>query len=110
MNLIESCIGNEAFIKLCAWVGGGDYYVPSAKMTAQACILGSTIGEVAADKLMAWAGGSRIYVPFPEDVEIAARRERLIEMRNRGMTLLEISLAFEYTTRYSVKQISRLLA
>lgn len=110
VNLIEETIGTEAFKKLCAWVGGGDYYVPSVRMTAQACILGTTIGNDAADKLMEWAGGSRIYVPTSDEVGIESRREHIKELRGRGMTLAEIALSFEYRARYSVKQISRLLS
>jgi Mor family transcriptional regulator len=110
MNLIEETIGSDAFRLLREWVGGTDYYVPQKLITEQATVLSMKIGHSAAQKLMEWAGGSRIYVVSSEEHEIEKRRDDIRGMRNRGMTLNEISRIFRFEARYSVKQISRLLS
>ena len=106
MNLIESTIGKEAFCKLCAWVGGIDYYVPSDRKSNPSIILASVVGDLAADQLVAWAGGSKIYVP---SIDIDARRDEVLAMRSRGMTIREISMKYTYVARMSERQVYRLM-
>jgi hypothetical protein len=108
VNLVEEVIGTEAFRLLRDWAGGGDFYVP-LNLQSQIEALEGKIGEEPARRLMAWAGGSRIYIISSEEYEIEKRKDELRAMRNRGMTLEEISRNFRFESRYSIRQISRLL-
>lgn len=109
VNLIEECIGIEAYSKLCGWIGGIDYYVPADRQSSSALVLASVIGEPEADKLVAWAGGSRIYVSSAEYDDIERRRTDVVEMRRRGMTIREIAGKYQFLARYTERQIYRML-
>ncbi len=109
MNLIEECIGGEAYTKLCVWMGGIDYDVPSDRQSNPAIILASVIGEIEADKLVAWAGGSRIYIAAAEFDDIEKRRAEVVEMRSRGMTIREIASKYKFLARYTERQIYRMI-
>lgn len=109
VNLIEEVIGREAFERLCAWVGGGDYSIPADPDSSQAKALGAQIGAVAAEALIAWGAGGRVYVPYLYAVELGRRRAEILSLRERGATIAEIARSYRYTGRYTERQIIALL-
>lgn len=110
VNLIEAAIGRDAFELLCAWVGGGDYSIPSSVDSPQAVELGQRIGPHSAAALIRWGAGGRIYVPYLHTVELRRRRADLIALRERGHTIAEIARAYRYTGRYTERSVIALLS
>lgn len=108
-NLIERVIGRDAYIALCDWTGGINLYVPSSIDTASGQHLAEEIGQEAAEKLIQWAGGSSIAVPSRRCHEIKRRKRDVQAMRRRGLTVQEISRFYRYESRYTERQIYRLL-
>jgi len=109
-NLIVEVIGPEAYTALIEWSGGISLYVPATLDNAAGRELVQQLGQEAAEKLSAWAGGSSIAVPA-ELWRLRRKRQRdILAMRRRGMTVQEISRKFTYQTRYTERQIYRLLS
>jgi hypothetical protein len=109
-NEIERVIGNEAYLRLCAAVGGCDYQIPTVAFSELGDALVEMIGRVAAKQLIEWGSGSRIYVPYSRAREIDQRRLTLIEMRARGMSAAEIAREYRYEGRYTERQVYAILA
>ncbi len=108
-NLIERVIGHEAYIRLCTWTGGISLYVPTSLDAASGQHLLDEIGSAAAERLIAWAGGSSIAVPVRHEHEIRRRKRDIQAMRRRGLMVQEISRFYRYESRYTERQIYRLL-
>lgn len=108
-NLIEDIIGHDAYIDLCAWCGGVNYYVPSDAENKQGLELERAIGHAAARRLVDWAGGSVIYVPSRFAAELLKRRDEIMALRNRGKTVQEIARSYSYEGRYTERQLWRMI-
>lgn len=108
-NLIEDIIGHDAYLKLCEWCGGINYYVPSDAENFQGLELERAIGRPGARRLVEWAGGSIIYVPNRFAAELLKRRDEIMAMRKNGKTVQEISRAYTYEGRYTERQIWRVI-
>lgn len=109
-NLIEDIIGHDAYLDLCAWCGGTNYYVPSDSEDHNGLKLERAIGRPGARRLVDWAGGSIIYVPSRYVVELYRRRDEINVLRRRGKTVQEIAREYRYEGRYTERQIWRLLS
>lgn len=108
-NLIEETIGHDAYIDLCAWCGGVNYYVPSDIEDRNGLELENAIGKPAARRLIEWAGGSVVYVPSRFNAELLKRRDEINALRKCGKTVQEIARTYEYHGRYTERQIWRMI-
>lgn len=107
---LEELLGEAAFLCLCDWAGGSDYYVPHSTLTDQGRYLVQQIGETAAQKLIAWGKGTPVYIPLLHQVQILKRRDDLLFLRSLGKTIDEITREFRYEGRYSNRQVRSLLS
>lgn len=108
-NLIEDIIGRDAYLELCAWCGGTNYYVPSDAENFQGLELERAIGRPRARRLVEWAGGSVIYVPNRFAAALLNRRDQIMALRKTGKTVQEISRAYRYVGSYTERQIWRVI-
>jgi Mor family transcriptional regulator len=108
-NLIEDAIGRDAYVALTAEFGGTSLYIPHKVTSESGRALAAIIGQKATQKLIAWAGGSSIAVPKRDHIERAHRKDELLRLRRRGLTVQEISRRYWYPARLSERQIYRLL-
>lgn len=104
----DELIGPEAWRKLVARWGGGDYCVPKSIDSRNGANLVDVVGRTAAQRLIGYAGGERIYVHASKTEILDARAEEILSMRARGMTIAEIA-AVEWPMRYTQRLIYYLL-
>lgn len=109
-NMIDDILGRAAYLALCGWTGGVNYYVPSAPDSLQGRELAQAIGEAGARKLIDWAGGSVIYVPNRLAADLIVRQRDVFALRATGKTVQEIARAYRYEGRYTERQIWRFMA
>lgn len=108
-NLIEDTIGTAAYLALCDWTGGVNYYVPSSPDCEQAQKLAQAIGDAPMRLLVQWAMGSVIYVPNRSAAELLKRQREILCMRSTGKTVQEIARTYKYNSRYTERQIWRMM-
>ncbi|WP_294236638.1 helix-turn-helix domain-containing protein [uncultured Sphingomonas sp.] len=98
MDEIADAIGEAAARDLARQFGGTGLYVPRTIGSHHPICV--AIGRDAADRLAAWAGGSAISIPKQAEL-----RARVLEMRKRSLTIVQIARE----TGYSERHVYRLL-
>jgi Mor family transcriptional regulator len=84
--------------------------VPGSLESGSGEKLVALIGQHAARALIEYAGGDTLYISAGWERVLGARYAEIKAMRARGMSYAEIARKFEYTGRYSERNIRMILA
>lgn len=109
-NILKEILTVGELELLCNAYGGADLYIPNPGSTALIAAIAERIGQAAVDKLVAWARGSKIYIPRNLSNAVDRRHLDVRIMHKSGMKITEIARAYEFTSRYSERQISNIIS
>lgn len=112
MNHIDGSdlIGAHAWDKLVAHYGGCELPIPASIASGSGQKLAAMIGERAAQALIDYAAGDTLYIAAGRERTNGARYAEIKAMRASGMSYAEIARTFEFTGRYSERNIRMILA
>ena len=113
MNHLEGhdLIGAHAWNTLVAHYGGCELPVPGRIDSGSGQRLAEKVGPHAAQALISYAGGDTLYIAAGWGRILAARYAQIRALRDeRGLSYAEIARTFEYTGRYSERNIRMILS